>query len=433
MMKLNNITYNRFLLSLLFFVSFVFLYLIGATYATSIILFALTLSINVLLIYKAIRTKNNVLTLIFVFIFLYVNVTKYGLLYGSQLSIYMSFNNIDNLYSSTLLLLLFLLSIWVSLTLKQRAVSSLGAVYYISLPSSVLFYINYLLAFIFFVIGKSGDTILDSAYAQGDSSSSVLYEYFFIPFVACLFFSKKNKKQLVMIYLLSLLYASKSILYGGRIEVLMLLISLFTWRFQYKLKTASILILLGCGLIGMLFLSQLRGGFYETLNSFEIEQLFESDNNVIISQEGDVTYASMRLIGMIKSGFITLFDRIMALFFFIVSIVVPYDILPPIANLSSYMSNVYPVGGGGLISTFFYVYLSYGGVVLIGVFIGKLFSITSNSYHTKGKFIHFYVFFVLVTMPRWFAYNPISLFKMALYGAIYILLLKIMFVDKSIN
>ena len=75
----------------------------------------------------------------------------------------------------------------------------------------------------------------------------------------------------------------------------------------------------------------------------------------------------------------------------------------------------YPCGGGGLISAFFYVFLGHIGVIFIGYVIAKILSIGVRS---KNTFKNLFFILAYTTMPRWFAYYPITLFKLALLGSI---------------
>lgn len=89
--------------------------------------------------------------------------------------------------------------------------------------------------------------------------------------------------------------------------------------------------------------------------------------------------------------------------------------MPDFINLASYKQDIYQSGGGGLIAVYFYTWLSYIGPIVSGIFIG--FSI-STVFKNSSIAIKIYGLLILVTFPRWYAYNPIFLVKFCIYGVL---------------
>ena len=156
-----------------------------------------------------------------------------------------------------------------------------------------------------------------------------------------------------------------------------------------------------------------EGNYFELLVPIKIDN---TSIQIISSQESEVNYSSTTILKLLEYGFVEGIVRLKAFLWFIISIFIPSSIADPLSNLTSLARNHFGNLGGGLISVNFFIYGGYIGVVMIAYIIAKI----VNSY--KGKeysFFSIYSIFVLVTIFRWYAYSPIVLFKLCLYGAIF--------------
>ncbi len=400
---------------------FFFLKFIGYTPVTAILLFIGIISINITLIFKSYLSHHKLALLAFIYIFLYSFVTKSAFIDGLQISVYKDFNDIKEYYNTSLILYFFLLLIWFFMRWDiQREEKLIGYQ-----NNIFLFYIFATIALLLAIFGKSGDNIFDAGgYATGANSSSSLNEYFFIPLVISIIFSNNKKTRQIIIYIISAFYALKNLLYGGRIEIVMVILCIFAWQFYNRFSIKQIIIYSTLGFYFFIVIGNLRDNplilfSNEWTKIFSVS--FTSNNSIVMSQEGDVFYATNRWIGMINKDIILPPERIESFIYFIASIFVPFSYLPDIANLSSYKSDVYPVGGGGLIFGPFYVYFSYFGVIFIAYLISYIISNIGN--FRNNLFLKLYCLFVFITLPRWFAYSAIVLFKLCIYGTIITLLI----------
>jgi hypothetical protein len=139
------------------------------------------------------------------------------------------------------------------------------------------------------------------------------------------------------------------------------------------------------------------------------------------NNQTDVFYSSVRLISMKDMGTISGTESLQAFALFCGSIFVPYSSLPPLANWSTYLLSSFNALGGGLIFSYFYVYLSYFGVILIAYYVSIVFRKIRES---TNFYMLFYGLLVSCTVIGWFAYGPITLFKLCLLGTCYIFGLK---------
>ena len=133
---------------------------------------------------------------------------------------------------------------------------------------------------------------------------------------------------------------------------------------------------------------------------------------IIFSHQGDVYYASARMIGLVKTKQLDPVKRIEAFIGNALSIFLPSKFFPEHVKTGSYLQNKYGTGGGGLISVYFYTFLGYLGVVLVGLWLGYL---INKSRTSPNQFFILYFILVISTYPRWFAYSPITMFKLCFW------------------
>lgn len=279
-------------------------------------------------------------------------------------------------------------------------------------------YIGYILCIIIAIIciifGKSGDTIIASG-GYGQSENVVhnsLYGYGVIPLLIGLQFSNSIFKRYI-IFALCGIYMVKDLLYGGRIDSIQLCIGLYLlyFRFKWTLKKTILIACLGFVIMTIwgIFRAAIDRGIVFAYERF-IGNIGGDGNS------NEVFYSSMRIIYFIENGILTLSDRIESFIYFIESIFVPSSWLPDIANLSSWNQQIASSGGGGLFPVYMMAMCGWGGLFIAAFIIGIAFRKFQDA---KGSnFFTFWAILVVTTVPRWYAYYPISLFKFALFGSL---------------
>jgi len=291
-------------------------------------------------------------------------------------------------------------------------------------PNVIGFFTTCLVCASIIVWGQSGSNVFESGgygYSLNESSKSTIYEYFIIFFVLAYYYSNRKRNQVIILFALFLIYVIKSLLFGGRIEVVqLLLLCYFILVIDYKLIIQPSIIIVVC--LVLYYLSQifssvrsnpvplLQGEYVSYLNPFE----YYSDSRVsyVSSNEGDVVQSSVRLVGLIENGFLNTITRIKAFAFFIFSIFVPSSWLPEEASLITYKKDIFNSGGGGFIAVYFYVFLGWLGPFIIAAYLFWIYRLTL---FYKNIYLKFYLLMIFSTFPRWFAYNPIVLFKLCLW------------------
>ncbi|MBW8327115.1 MAG: hypothetical protein K0M50_20290 [Prolixibacteraceae bacterium] len=131
-----------------------------------------------------------------------------------------------------------------------------------------------------------------------------------------------------------------------------------------------------------------------------------------MTNQGDVAHASARMIGLIDIGILDFENRISSLFYYIISIFTKGYTFSDLGSLALYKKEIYQSGGGGLMPVYFFVWLSYWGVILAGYIVSKIVNIFITS---NNSYLLLYAALVISTYPRWLAYDPITMFKLCGY------------------
>lgn len=365
------------------------------------------LSIVYLLLY-CIKNQDSVFLIFFGFIALY----SYPYYMAIFQNVYVSYlHRVNNFYTLTKTFLLYILFI-LPFCLFLNPMNKLS--FDINPKNNEILFLGFLIVFLYcWKYGLQGESMLISGgYGKGETSKSSIYEYALIVIFFLFRYIGRSKLKYAIFFLCCFLYITKDILYGGRIESLMLLLMLFFLFFQKRIPFYRLII------IGIIFLylfklyENIRGNivsivtegeFVKYLNPFHSNKM-----EFLASNEGDVFWAGERMLYLKQDGFFSPLIRFQSAYSFILSVFIPYRILGPLSNLTHYRTDVYITGGGGLASSYFYIMFTMIGVFFIGFMIAKLFTNFKNKKnHTKV-----YILFVLVTLPRWFAYYPIQLIKL---------------------
>lgn len=291
-------------------------------------------------------------------------------------------------------------------------------------PNIIGFFTTCIVCVIIMVWGQSGSNIFESGgygYSINESSKSTIYEYFIIFFLLAYYYSNRKRNQIIILLTLLFIYVIKSLLFGGRIEVIqLLLLCYFILVIDYKLIIKPSKIIIGCLIfyyLNQIFSSirsnpipLLQGDYILYLNPFEY--YLDSSIVYVSSNEGDVFQSSVRLVGLIENGLLDAITRIKAFTGFCFSVLIPSSWLPEEASLITYKKDIYNSGGGGLIAVYFYVFLGWLGPFIISAYLFWIYRLAA---FYNNIYLKFYALMIFSTFPRWFAYNPIILFKLCLW------------------
>lgn len=371
--------------------------------------------------------KKIPILLLFIFIFFYTRTFNYYFVDSITISYWSDFQTFDVLKRVLLSHALFIFFLGNSINSLNQKYSFDFRNYF--RPNKILFYFFLLISILTLIFGIQGESLLNGAtYASQESTSkSTLHEYFILFFFFLIVFSSNIKFEKYIIFIMMILYIFKTILYGGRIEVVEIGLLWFYIFYYYlnKVKIRTVLFVLLFGVYISNVVNNIRTNpidfisgidtfsFFDPTSSFDSKSKYE----ILSTNEGDVIQSSARIIGLIDVNELSIPRRIISGVLYLLSPFLPTSILPEFANLSVYKQEVYRSGGGGLISTYFFSWLSYIGPILIGIILAF---IINQFYSNNSIYNYVYCTIIFVMFPRWFAYNPIMLVKFCFYAIIII-------------
>jgi hypothetical protein len=298
-------------------------------------------------------------------------------------------------------------------------------------PNKFIFYFFLTITIFILIFGIQGQSLLNGAsYASQESTTkSTLHEYFILFYFFLIAFSNNIKIERLILVFMLISYMFKTILYGGRIEVVEIGLLWFYIFYYYinKIKIRTVLIFLIFGIYITNVVSNIRTNPVGFLSGIDMYSYFDPTNSfikksqyeILSTNEGDVLQSSARIVGLIDANELSITQRLLSGGLYVFSPILPTSILPEYTNLSVYKQDIYKSGGGGLISTYFFSWLSYLGPILISFFLAFII----NQFYTNNS-IYYYVYctIIFVMFPRWFAYNPIMLVKYCFYSIIILFL-----------
>jgi hypothetical protein len=291
--------------------------------------------------------------------------------------------------------------------------------------NAFVFYLNLIIQIAIILFASGGQSIFEASYGSNDTQITTINNYFAVFYLVSYFSSGRIKSRVLLLNTVCILYCLHTLTLGGRGATISMGMVYYLLVMDRRITFMQ---LLGCIVLVfmfMIFWGFLRAGRAATFFSFS-ENGFSSALGLSASlsdkyemQGGhytDIFHASVRIISLTDLGIINLGDRLYAFALFIASIFVPYSLLPPISNLASYLRGDYTSLGGGMAFAYFYTFLSYFGVVLLACIANIIWNKLRTS---SNKYTLIYCILVFAMVNGWFAYNPITMFKLCLWGAMY--------------
>lgn len=365
--------------------------------------------------------KNIPLFLIFLFFSLY-NIDSVKFFYNNiDLTLWPDFQQ-KNIVNKVLLcnsLFIFSLGNYMPSKINSVGVSILKY----SINNRFFFYLNLFVCILILFFSIRGQSIINGG-VYGEAEKSPLNEYFIL-FYLFLFLTKpKELFYKFIILFFGFIYCVKNLLYGGRIEILQLILLTFytIYVFEKKIKYSFFYLFILFAFYINLVINAVRSNPIDFISGNYVEYFdptnfifLDNDLSNLASNQGDVIQSSARILGLIQNNILSFSDRLLSFFSYLISPIVPSKFLPEYSNLASYKQDLYKSGGGGLISVYFFTWLGIIGPIISGVFIGYYI----KSFYTKNTIYYkLYGLCLLITFPRWYAYNPIFLVKFCLYSVL---------------
>lgn len=367
---------------------------------------------GLLLVIKAYSARNSLFFTIFVFLLLYTWPSK--LLFINH--IYLSGHHLEytflTAFWTTSILTFFLLLLYRFIKIPKGSSTIVDFYKSNNLVFGSLLFVSVIITVLFRPVGNvyMGDE---------DTSNSSLYEYNLI-FLFALYKYSDNKRKKILFWLVCILYTFFTITSGGRVTIIMLCLLLLVIRFQNTIdfRKISVVVIIGIWLMNVFENIRSNPSILIEANILDILNPIHSiESDYQFSNFADVFWASERLIILSETGELSWSQRLLSFFYFIISPILSSSSFPDLANLTTYKRDIYSSGGGSLAPVIFYMYLGIVGVYFLAKFIARNFNKLSV---INSSFASTYSIFLVISLPRWFAYYPIQLIKFCVIAAIII-------------
>lgn len=291
--------------------------------------------------------------------------------------------------------------------------------------NTFLLIVSLLIMWFIIAFGKTGETIYQSG-GYGSTSTAglgglALYEYFGIFVIGAFLFSKGSRAAAVVIHISALVYCLKSLLLGGRIEVIEVIILLFILYWDQVFPTRIILCFFVIGWILVNLMGSYRSdpsGFATDIWPSMVQAVtgYNPTLHAVVNNQGDVFYSSSAFLYVLDGGAWSLAYRLGSFATFVAQIFLPSRYLNSSNILSTGVKQYLATGGGGLVDIHFYVWFGYAGLIVAAGIIAFVFH---KGYSSHLPWVAVYAILFCAMSPRWFSYGPTPMVKVCLFGVIY--------------
>jgi hypothetical protein len=305
--------------------------------------------------------------------------------------------------------------------------------------SKYMFWLLFAVGVLMIQFGIQGQNMLVSGGYGAGATKTSMHEYFILVYFLILLVKPRgNIVYTIAVWGIYLVYCVKTLLFGGRVEIMEISILLLAYYWLLPKKENRVLLILL--ILFAFYVSNiishvrtnpvrfLKGDYISYFNPFyETPRNNKSVKRALGNNQGDVLQSSGRMLALVEDGIMDNGTRIKSFFSMLGSIVLPTSALPVYTNLAAFHQvSPYRSGGGGLVSVYFYVWMGYLGPVLIGLFLG---SFINKGFKPGVNFaFRIYAVILLIMYPRWFAYGPIIIFKFCFLTAMMYVVTQYIFV-----
>lgn len=262
------------------------------------------------------------------------------------------------------------------------------------------------LIFIIFIV------LIDYLFIHFLPIKRTIYEYLLIPFIIAIYYSKDYNILRKIIFFLILISMAINTIQGGRIVSLQPLLAYVFIVYYNKLTSKKIIL---ATIIGIILFTSF--GIYGDL-LVEQENMNKLNLNLIYNTIFERKFALDTSISSYWTGttfieisnYFTNFDRVKNFF----SYILLYTLL---GQKSGYIElfdisrKYYLHYYGGFITSYFYFWGGYIGIIFISIYLCFLLNKISLVNHNSSDFSKILFIYLISTLPRWYLYYPTPLFR----------------------
>ncbi|EWM59067.1 hypothetical protein [Streptococcus thermophilus] len=257
--------------------------------------------------------------------------------------------------------------------------------------SPILFWVFYLITILILIFGINRNAI-GIGY---EVRITPIFEYSIVFFLMCHIFSNKsNAFHSSLIIILAILYILQDAMYGGRITSIQLFIFLSFNYFSKVINVKNLIIFFTFAILVFTFIGRHRGG-----DSLSMSSLFEG----FVNDTATFAYGSSTT-HLFAADQIDWNTRLMSLFYFIVSFILP---LPKeasiLSNVTAYSQHFHVNIGGGVVFSHLYFWGGYPLLLLFAI----IFNLYLNKIEKSVKSLDRGILLLLISyFPRLYLYSP---------------------------
>lgn len=232
-----------------------------------------------------------------------------------------------------------------------------------------------------------------------------IYEYSVIIIILGMYYSGGEKSAKIIWGVITSLYFIYGNLMGMRVPVLPFVFAYVLIVFSNKLNYRNISV---CFLIGITLMT-LSGLYGDGDKNLSLDQVIEKLQTYRFSLD-TAQFAYLHSIIMIKvASFTTILERLRLFLEFSISQI--FGNIFEYSKLQNYTIQFYVHYDGGILPYYFYFYLGWFGVVLIGVLTGWIINYIIKISNSSSKYRKLLSIFIVSMIPKWYLYEPVQLFR----------------------
>lgn len=266
-------------------------------------------------------------------------------------------------------------------------------------------------AFIFYIlvilIGLINILFFDRTISESyivRSNSLHGYSFLLVIFMAYYSGNKKIRRNIITIIISTI--ALQSLVYGGRQAVIPIAVIFLVTLYPHKLNYKNITLAAVGGVIVLTIIGQLRGT--ATLDFATILDLFKSDYYV---QDTSVYAFNSSVTHVYAKNIYTGLARIKSFFAFLVSIFFGQGTdFTNLGNVTLISDTIQNNLGGGIVSSHFYFWLGWFGVITSPVIIVSIINKLNKSSQELSKLMFIGI---VSTTSTWYLYSPLQFFRVS--------------------
>ncbi len=241
---------------------------------------------------------------------------------------------------------------------------------------------------------------------------SAIYEYTVCLFIV-LFCFVKSPKALWILGILSIMFALKNFIFGGRIAGIQFIICTYLFLFVHRIKMKTVVMLGAILFVFMSIIGTVRGTLLQ--GEFSINQILDNivKSGFSLDTASSAYFTSEVFVYM--SDFVS--DYLILLGVFICAIFMGYGMFPGML-LQDYANKYIVNYAGGVYPFYFWFFLGYLGIIVSVLILKAYFNLANKIVYTSSGLVKCILAFFICHVFRWYLYTPYSLFRGTLFISI---------------